>query len=121
MIERINDVPEGVIGFEAVGNVTADDYRTTVIPAFEALRASGASARILYVIGSRFEHFSTGAMWADAKLEFQHVHWARAAVVTDVDWVHHLAGAFGWLVPGKFKTFGLDGLDAARSWVAGDD
>ena len=36
MLEPIADLPPGVVGFEAVGEVHADDYRTTLIPALDA-------------------------------------------------------------------------------------
>jgi hypothetical protein len=120
MIERIADVPGGVLGFEAVGEVSAEDYRDVVVPAIAALGESGGEARVLLVLGPRFERFSAGAMWQDAKMAFQHVRWARAALVTDVEWVRHLTGAFGWMVPGEFRTFAVAERAAATAWVAGD-
>jgi hypothetical protein len=33
MLEPIAGLPEGVIGFEAVGEVHAEDYASTLIPA----------------------------------------------------------------------------------------
>ena len=44
--------------------------------------------------------------------------WKRTAVVSDLGWVIHLATAFGWMVPGKFKRFPLAEQDAAIAWVA---
>ena len=119
MIERITDVPDGVLGFEAVGEVSAEDYRDVVVPAIASLAASGGDARVLLVLGPRFERFSAGAMWQDAKMAFEHVHWARAALVTDVDWIRHVTGAFGWMVPGEFRTFAVADREAATAWVAG--
>jgi len=118
VIERINDVPDGVLGFEGVGEVGADDYRQVVVPAFASLEGTDRGARILLLFGSRFETFSAGAMWEDAKMGLKHVRWERAALVTDVDWMRHLTGAFGWLVPGDFRTFPVSDLDAAKAWVA---
>jgi hypothetical protein len=118
MIERLSDVPDGVIGFETVGAVHAEDYRRVVHPAFEELAASGRPARVLLLVGPRFERFSAGAMWEDAKTGLEHVHWDRAALVTDVDWMLHLTSAFGWMVPGDFRTFALDDLDAAKAWLS---
>jgi SpoIIAA-like len=45
-------------------------------------------------------------------------NWHRIAVVTDVDWVRHLMGLFGWMSPGEVKLFALDEFDEAKTWVA---
>ena len=59
--------------------------------------------------------------WQDAKLGLHHHgKWQRAAIVTDADWIRHIAGLFGWMVPGKFEVFPLAERDAAISWVAAD-
>jgi SpoIIAA-like len=56
--------------------------------------------------------------WCRPKLGLKHVRWERAALVTDVDWMRHLSGAFGWLVPGDLRTFAVAELDHAKAWVA---
>ena len=119
MLEPIADLPPGVVGFEAVGEVHADDYRTTLIP---ALDAQDGPLRLVYVLGDRFEGYSGGAAWQDAKLGLDHHgRWHRAAIVTDTDWLRHLAGAFGWMVPGAFEVFPLAERADAIAWVAADD
>ncbi len=119
MIEPLPDLPDGVIGFEAVGEVHSDDYRDTLIPALEAAGDAG-EIRLVYVIGARFEGYSAGASWQDAKLGLHHHgKWHRAALVSDLEWLHHLTSAFGWAVPGEVKVFGLADLDAAVAWAAG--
>jgi hypothetical protein len=39
MIEVLEHMPDGVVGVEAVGEFTANDYETVVIPTFEAWAA----------------------------------------------------------------------------------
>ena len=118
MIEALPDMPDGVLGFEAVGEVHAEDYVTTLVPAIEA---QAGPVRLVYVLGERFDGYSSGAMWQDAKLPLQHhEQWHRLALVTDVDWVRHLAAVFGWMIPGKFEVFPTDRLTAAIAWVAED-
>jgi len=118
MLETIPDLPEGVIGFEAVGEVQADDYRTVLIPALDAAAAQG-SIRMLYVLGDRFEGYSGGAMWQDTKVGItHHSGWERVALVTDVDWITHLTGLFGLMLPGEVRHFALDHRDEAIAWVA---
>jgi hypothetical protein len=118
MLEELQDLPDGVIGFEAVGEVEADDYTSALIPALEA---SDGPIRLVYVLGERFTGYSAGASWQDAKLGLHHHgKWERAAIVTDADWIRHLAGLFGWMVPGKFEVFALDQRDAAIAWAGAE-
>jgi hypothetical protein len=59
-------------------------------------------------------------MKTGAKYVFgHHAQWHRIALVTDVEWVRHLSGLFGWMSPGEMKLFALSDLDAAKEWVAG--
>jgi SpoIIAA-like len=121
MIEPIEDMPEGTLGFEAVGDVTAEDYERVMDPLVAAMAKEG-KVRLLYLIGGRFERFTAGAMWEDAKFGMRDpLHWKRVALVTDVESMRHLAGALGWLVPGKFKTFAVADLAEAKVWTAADD
>lgn len=121
MLEELTDLPDGVVGFEAVGEVHAADYADVLVPALDRA-AAGDGIRIVYVIGDRFEGYSAGAAWQDSKLAFDHHKaWRRAAIVTDVDWIRHLAAAFGWMVPGDFELFHLAERADAIAWAAEDD
>lgn len=118
MIEPLPDLPDGVLGFEAVGEVHSDDYRDTLVPAVETAAASGA-IRLVYVLGDRFEGYSAGASWQDAKLgAHHHGAWRRAALVTDLDWARHLTSVFGWAIPGEVQVFAVADLADAVAWAA---
>ncbi len=119
MIEVLDDMPDGVVGVEAVGEVTADDYENVLIPTFEAGRAAHDHLNVVFVAGARFTGFSTGAMWDDVKWGTSHAKgWGRIALVTDVDWMRHLTKAFSWLAPKGMRVFPTTELDAAKAWAA---
>ena len=120
-LERLTNLPEGVIGFEAVGEVDASDYERTLRPAVdEAARSAGVG--VVYVLGDRFDGYSGGASWEDTKLGLAHLRsWKRTAPVSDVEWVEHLAMAFGWMMPGKFRRLPLAQMSDAIAWVAAVD
>jgi len=121
MLRAITDLPSGVIGFEAVGEVHSDDYRDVLRPAIDAA-ASAGPVRLVYVLGPEFTGYSAGADWQDVKLGAQHLSaWERAAVVSDVEWVGHLVGAFAWLIPGELRRFSLAEREEAVNWAAGID
>jgi hypothetical protein len=119
MIELIADLPEDVLGIEARGEVTGEDYEQVLIPTVERQLERHAKIRLLYVLGSEFRGYSAAAMWDDAKIGMEHpFSWDRIAVVTDNDGYRRLVKGFGFMVPGKVKVFDLAELDAARAWIS---
>ena len=60
MIEPLTDLPEGVIGFETVGEVHADDYKQRLIPALEAAAETG-EVNLVFVLGDQYDGYSAGA------------------------------------------------------------
>jgi hypothetical protein len=120
VIEVLDGMPDGVVGVEAVGEVTAHDYETVLIPTFDAARAQPDPVRVVFVAGDRFEGFAAGALWDDTKYGFSHLKgWGRVALVTDIDWMRHLTHAFSWLAPSGMKVFPTSELAAAKEWAAG--
>jgi len=122
MIESIDDMPAGTIGFRASGEVTREDYRQVLEPALRAAVESG-EVRMLYVVEADVE-LDGGALLEDAKTDLAlglgHVSaWKRTAVVTDLDWVRRAVRLFAWMAPGEVRVWGLDGLAEAREWLAG--
>jgi hypothetical protein len=119
MLRPLPDLPSGVLGFEAVGEVHSDDYRDVLRPAIESASAAGG-VRLVYVLGPEFEGYSAGAAWQDTELGLGHVRdFERIAVVTDVSWVEHLVNGFGWMVPGELRRFASDERDEAVRWASG--
>ena len=119
MIEQLEDLPAGVLGFRAIGTIEASDYREVLDPAFEAVLADQEQLNLVLVMDEGFDHVSLGAMLEDARLiTFPHEVWGRAAFVTDHEVLGGVATAFGGLVPGEFRVFPLDRQDEAISWVA---
>jgi hypothetical protein len=122
MIERLEGMPDGTIGFRASGRVSRDEYRDILLPSMRAAAQAG-DVRMVFAVGPDFEKFEPGALAEDTKvgitLGLGHLHaWKRTALVTDVDWIAKALQMFGWLSPGEVKLYGLDGLEDAKAWVA---
>jgi hypothetical protein len=118
MIEVMTDLPERVLGVKASGEVTADDYKTVLVPAIEEKLTQHKKARLLYVLGDEFRGYSAGAAWEDAKVGMKHLtSFERVAVVTDVDWIEKMIKAFGFAMPGEVRVFDDDDLEEARRWI----
>jgi hypothetical protein len=119
MIRLLEGLPENVLGVEAIGKVTDDDYEHVLVPAMRAHREAHGKIRLVYVLGEEFDGWTMGAMWDDARLGLGEVRsWERIAVVTDKDWLHQMVKALGWMVPGEVRSFGVDELDDAKDWAA---
>ena len=106
MIELIEGLPDGVVGLEAVGEVTSDDYSSVAFPAVEDALSRHKKISLLHVLGERFTGYAAGGEWDDAKLALLHpFSFRRIAVVTDLDHVRKLVKGAGWAVPGEMKLF----------------
>jgi len=118
MIELIQGLPPGTLGFRAHGQVTTDDYERILIPDVEAAFALNRKLRLLYVTAEDFEGFDPGVVWNDAKLGARHISgWDRVALVTDVPWLRMAAATMGFMVPGQFRLFPAADLVEAKRWI----
>jgi hypothetical protein len=119
MIRVLSDVPDGVLGFEASGKLTADDYRNVLEPAIEASTKAGSKVRILLVFSEAFGGMEAGAVWQDLKMGVRDWSaWERIALVTDQEWMRDGLRMFAWAVPGEARAFTLNERDEALGWVA---
>ena len=122
MIERIENMPAGTIGLRASGKLTRDEYREVLEPALREGIESG-ELRLAFVL-TGFDGIELAAVPEDIKTGLSawighHSAWKRFALVTDVEWVATSMHLFAWLTPGEVMTYGLDGLEDAKAWVAG--
>jgi hypothetical protein len=119
MLEPLEDLPAGVVGFRAVGTIEASDYREVLDPAIDGAVDGPDSVNLVFVMGDQFDHLSLVAMFEDAKLiHLPHEAWGRAAFVTNHDVLGGIAAVFGGLVPGEFRVFPREKECDAVAWVA---
>jgi hypothetical protein len=121
MIERMDDLPAGVIGIRASGKLTRDDYRDALEPALKEATDSG-EARVLFVLPD-FDGLEPGAWIEDVKTGLKaeiadRSAWRKLAVVTGVDWIAKAMHLFAWAMPGELAVYEMEQLDEAKDWVA---
>jgi hypothetical protein len=118
VLERITDLPEGVLGFTASGELSGDDYRGVLVPAVDAALGQHEKLRLLYVLGHDVTGVSADAAWQDTKVGMAHVtKWEKVAVVTDQEWLRHSVSIFGYLIPGQIKAYPTAAEADARAWI----
>jgi hypothetical protein len=119
VIHLLTDLPEGVVGIEAVGHVEAEDYTNVVEPAVRSALERSDKVRLLYVLGEGFEGYSAAASWKDAKLGIGHWSaWEKIAIVTDRDWIRDALKALGWMLPGEVEIFPTAAQGDAIAWLS---
>ena len=119
MIEKIKNLPENVIGFNAKAQVTGKDYEKILIPLVEEKLKKFAKLNLLYHLGDEFEKFEPRAMWDDTKVGLMHLcSWNKIAVVTDVSWIRGTSKVFSLMIPAHVKIFANKDLDEAVRWVS---
>lgn len=118
MYQVIAGLPDGVIGVEAKGEISASDYTDVLDPLIAAAGEAG-KVRLLFVTSDDLEGYTGGAAWQDAKLGIEHfTSFEKVAVVTDNDRLEKAVKALGWLMPGEVKVFDDDDQDDAVKWLA---
>jgi len=121
MLRRMENMPGGTIGFEAVGEVEDDDWEEAVEPVLRQEIAEGRNVRLLYLIGTGAREVDSDAMKADTGFRVQHAtSYERVAVVSDEDWMRPALRALSFLLPGKARGFRVRDLADAKAWLAED-
>lgn len=119
MITRIENLPADIIGYRYDGEVTATDYETVLFPAVEAAVQQNKELKVLCLLGEEFKGFDLSALKDDAALGFHYFkNWKKIAFVSDKDWLNHVVKAFGFLMPGKVRTFKTADFEEAKNWLA---
>lgn len=117
MFKLIEDLPPGVLGIEATGKVTHEDYQNILIPRAEAMIAKGP-AKLLYVAGKDFEGYELEALWDDSAFGVKHWHdFTRVAVVANQAWLRAAVTMFKPFLPCEVRLFNLGDLAAAKTWI----
>ena len=118
MLEPLDDLPHQVVGVKAIGEVTAEDYQSVLVPTVEERIARHKRIRLLYILGTEFEGFTGAAAWEDAKIGMRHfASFERIAVISDVEWIQHMVKALGFVIPGEVRVYSQSELDQARAWI----
>ncbi|WP_327091748.1 STAS/SEC14 domain-containing protein [Nonomuraea sp. NBC_01738] len=118
MLEPITGLPDGTIGFRAIGEITADDYQGTLLPNLDQALLDHEKVWLLFELGTEFKGYTLDALWADLRLGIEKfAAFERVALVTDLDWVRQAVSALGFLIPVKVRVFGTADEDAGRRWL----
>ena len=118
MIQLIDNLPAGTLGFSCGGQISGEEMQRLVIPQVEAALLEHERIKALVVLQPDFEGLSLEAAWDDTNLGLR--HWdgfERLAVVTDLGWVRQATRALALLLPYPVQQFNLSNVEGARRWL----
>jgi hypothetical protein len=118
MLEKLNDLPNGIEGLKAVGKVSKEDYEQVFEPILDEARRQGRRIRFLYDLGPNFEGLTAGGAWEDAKIGLRSMRlFDGCAIVSDIGWIREPARLIGFMMPCPVKVFGNHERAKAIEWL----
>ncbi|MEZ5565001.1 MAG: STAS/SEC14 domain-containing protein [Gammaproteobacteria bacterium] len=122
MFSLIDGLPDHVIGIRITGKLRAGDYEQQLIPLVNEKLAKHDKLDLLCCIEGEWQGMEAGAAWQDLRLGLGKLgHWARMAIVSDINWLENSIKLFRLLWPGELRHFDSDEYEAARDWVCEQD
>lgn len=119
---KLIESPDNIVAFKAIGDVTADDYKTVIAPAVKALVEQINEINFLFLIDTELENFTASAWLEDAMIGLRNLgKWNRAAIVTDSEKAISFTNAFSYIVPGEFRGYKKEKFQEAMNWVHGNE
>jgi hypothetical protein len=122
MIGILPGLAPNVIGFKASGDVTREDYENVVFPEVRRHTQNGEELNFVFYVETPPKNFSIGAwvrnLWLGLK---KFTLWHKVAIICDIEKVRNFTDSISRLLPGEYKGFRPDQLDAAVRWAATEE
>jgi len=117
MIEILEGFPDDVLAMRFSGEITAEQYKETLIPAAQARFERHKQVRIYSELAAKTV-FTPGSLWEDWKLGLSEWHrWGSAAIVTDEHWVRALTLMLRPFFMPQIRLFSLADGHEAKAWI----
>ena len=119
MIQLINDAPNNVAAFRAIGKVDKSDYDNLVIPTIDKLVERQGKINFMLVLDTDLTDFTIGAIMQDLGVGLKHfTKWHKMAIVSKSAAINTFTDLFSYVAPGEAKGFNHDQIDEATRWVS---
>jgi len=112
-------LPSGILGVQAVGRETCEEYTSFVGPLVEEQQRSGQRVRFLYHLGSEFPSATALAVVNDLRLGRRLVHaFEKCAVVSDAASLRTPPELTGTFMPCPILAVANGDLELAVDWLS---
>ena len=118
MLEVLPESAGKILWLRAEDRLTDRDYREVFIPRLEAVIREHGKVRVLFHLDPDFKGWTPGALWADLKLDLQHLgDFEKVALVGASIWADAVMKLFAHFMPGEVRTFLREHLAEAWIWI----
>lgn len=105
-----------VVEIRLDGRITREDY-DGCIDKLQSFIDTHGTVKLIEIIDS-FTGFDPSTIWEGIKFDFRNIkHISHVAVVSDIGWISPASKAAGALISTQLRTFDMEHLDQARTWV----
>lgn len=119
MIEKLTDLPDGVLGLRVGGRLTPQDYEDVITPMVAEAVREGGRLWCLIEIEDEFSGLTPPAVVDDVRLGLRTVgSFDGVAVVTDLGWIRTPTQWAAFVVPFPMRVFPKADRQAAADWLA---
>jgi hypothetical protein len=119
MFAKIDNLPAGAIGFEAIGRITEEDRTEVLEPIIEEVLEHGGPVRLLYLAGPRFAGYDPNALFDDAVFGTRHfTDFEKIAFLAEDGPYRRAVGALEGLMPADLRLFPAGAVAEAKAWLA---
>jgi hypothetical protein len=119
MIEKLTDLPAGILGLRVEGKITSEDYHKVVGPLVEEAMRNRQGIRAIVEFDS-FGGMTPAALWTDVRLGVRALrHWTGCALLTDLRWARRATRFAAFFAPFPVDVFGRAERLAAIAWLRG--
>ena len=119
MLEKIESLPDNMIGFTIHKALSANDYQNVLLPALETPSTKGGGLRLLLVTGADFAGSDVGtAMGGQPFRRSEPLEFKSIAIVSANKGFTQAVQMFGMLFHADVKVFAPDNQNEAISWLA---
>lgn len=119
MITLIQEAPQNVVAFRAIGDVGKEDYEQVVIPAIDALVKKQDRINFMLVLDTSLSNFTIMALMKDLGVGIKHfTKWHKMAIVSESGAINTFTNLFSYIAPGEAKGFRHTQMEEALEWVS---
>ena len=117
-LKMLDNMPEGILGFELSGRLHAEDYREDILPMLHQHVERHGGIRLLCVVGNDFQGANLGAVIQGLAGVHYFTRMVAVAVVSDNPRIRGVTRLSRLLSPWPCRLFRTKEMEQAKEWAA---
>ena len=118
MIKQLDSSTKELLILEARGEITADDYKDTLVPLMEKLLEDNGDIRCVITFDESFTNFTLGAIAQDGLFGMHNITaFKKISIVGLHNWMEELVKMAEFFMPNVIKKFEPEQMQEAIEWA----